>query len=170
VISAGEPIMRRLRDETGETVSLTALAGNYRIYVAEFPSMHPLRFVHEVGALAPVHAGASGRAVLSLLDAETRRSILSGTLAAYSDSTITDPDALEASIVGVQQQGYAVSYGERSAGAVGIAVPFRDPMTDAPYSLAIFMPVVRFDPSKVDGYVASLQAAVQEIAAAHVRH
>lgn len=168
VISASEPVMRRLRDDTGETVSLTALAGNYRIYVAECPSFQPLRFVHEVGALSPVHAGASGRAVLSLLDAETRRFVLSGPLEAYSDSTITDLDALEASIAEVQREGYAVSYGERSVGAVGIAVPFRDPVSDAPYSMAIFMPMVRFDPSKIDGYVAKLQAAVREIVAVNV--
>src|SRR5262249_25187556 len=47
--AAAEPMMRRLRDETGETVALFVPQGAFRLCIAEMPSNQALSFRRGVG-------------------------------------------------------------------------------------------------------------------------
>lgn len=136
--------MQALRDRLGETISLSAIAGDHRVCVQEFASFEPLRHVHEIGSEAPLYAGASGRVLLAYMPAAARARILSQEMPGLSPTTITDPDALESLSATIRETGYAISLGEKTAGSVAVAVPVRDVRPDTYFALAVFAPEVRF--------------------------
>src|SRR5262249_60818720 len=67
--TAAEPMMRRLRDETGETVALFVPEGAFRLCIAEVPSTQPLSFRRGVGYRERLTVGASGKVILAYMPA-----------------------------------------------------------------------------------------------------
>jgi len=65
IANLAQPMLRRLWDQTGETVALLVHQGNSRICVAELPSAQPLSFKRGLGYREDVTLGASGRAILA---------------------------------------------------------------------------------------------------------
>jgi IclR family acetate operon transcriptional repressor len=62
--SIGRPLLERLRDDFGETVSMHVLRGRQRVCVVEVPSPQPLRRVIPVGTAEPVTGSATGAVLL----------------------------------------------------------------------------------------------------------
>ncbi|MGH3756876.1 IclR family transcriptional regulator [Actinophytocola sp.] len=163
------PYMEALRDDIGETISLSVRTGTTRIYVAEFPSNQPMRFVHELNKREPIHTGASGRLLMAWLDDKTRNTIYRAGLERLTDVTITDVDEMEATLAETRRQGYAISYGEKSPGALGLAVPLVDPVTDVLYGLAVFAPLIRYREEQREEWIRKLRAAADQIIEARRR-
>ncbi len=116
-------LLRALRDETGETATLTALVPDGRIYLDQVEGTHEIKMTVELGRRFPLHAGSSGKCMLAFLPEETRRRTLTGPLTALTSNTVTDPDALEAELARVRELGFARSGGERQADAGSVAAP-----------------------------------------------
>ena len=55
------PLLRRLRDDVGETVNLAILRDGSLVYVDILESPSPFRMADSVGAIAPIHATALGK-------------------------------------------------------------------------------------------------------------
>jgi DNA-binding IclR family transcriptional regulator len=55
------PVLRRLRDETGESAQLFVADEGERLCVATVDSTHELRTIVPVGSRLPLHVGAAGR-------------------------------------------------------------------------------------------------------------
>ena len=64
LIVTAEPILRRLRDLTGESAQLYLRDGEHRVCVAASESAHGLRTIVSVGAVLPVEVGSAGRVLL----------------------------------------------------------------------------------------------------------
>lgn len=60
-----QPVMRRIWEQTGETVALFVPQGAYRLCIAELPSAQPLSFKRGAGYQERILLGASGRAILA---------------------------------------------------------------------------------------------------------
>src|SRR5262245_65352556 len=60
-------MMRRLRDETGETVALFVPQGAFRLCIAEVPSNQALSFRRGVGYRERLTVGASGKVILAYM-------------------------------------------------------------------------------------------------------
>ncbi|WP_216893900.1 IclR family transcriptional regulator [Nocardia alni] len=116
-------LLRALRDETGETATLTALVPDGRIYLDQVEGTHEIKMTVELGRRFPLHAGSSGKCMLAFLPEETRRRTLAGPLTALTSNTVTDPDDLEAELTLVRELGFARSGGERQADAGSVAAP-----------------------------------------------
>jgi DNA-binding IclR family transcriptional regulator len=145
----GRPVMRELVNECAETVCLAAYEPAHKAItpLAVEECDHPLRYTIEIGALWPLHAGASGKAILAYLaEAEIEGVIGEGDLEALTDRTVTDPEQLAEDLEVVQRQGYAFSRGERIAEAVGIAAPLFNAANKVAGCLAITIPSHRFVP------------------------
>lgn len=119
------PVLRRLRDETGETSNLGIYDGGRRamMLIASVESEHAVRNVRPLHTWMPVHGGASGRALLAFLPDEERDAVVADGLAAVTAATVTDRAALLANLAAVRREGYALSRGERVPGGVGVAAP-----------------------------------------------
>lgn len=121
--SAALEVLRRLRDETGETATLTSLLPNGRVYLDQFEGVHEIKMRVELGRRFPLHAGSSGKCLLAFLPAAERDRVLAGGLAALTPDTVTDPAALRGELQEIRARGYAVSAGERQADAASVAAP-----------------------------------------------
>jgi len=120
------PMMTRLRDETRETLILGKLVTNRVLYLDVVESTETVRYSALAGQFKPIHAAASGKALISVFSPEERRAFIARlTLDRRSPSTITDPDELERNITDGIARGYQISRGENAPDATSIAVPVR---------------------------------------------
>lgn len=116
------------------------------VFVAAEHSMKPIRYVVELGSLAPLHAGAAGKAVLAHVDESVAARVV---LERHAAATLTDPELLRADLAAVRERGYALSVGERIEEAAGVAAPvFRNGVVAG--ALTVTLPRYRFDPALAD--------------------
>ncbi len=135
------PVVRRLSEDLGELVHASLLQGDALspIFFAD-PRRHGVQVHFNLSDLLPLHATSSGVAVLAFCPKEQRARILNGTLTAYTDTTVTDPEKLRARIEeahGTGIAGMAQTYdaevssqavalyasGDRPVGALSVSVP-----------------------------------------------
>jgi IclR family acetate operon transcriptional repressor len=156
------PIMTTLREASEETVTLSSLLGRERIYVDQLVSPHEIKMSVELGRPYPLHAGASGKAMLAFLPAPLRESILASVLGRLTDRTITDRHALESELVMVRELGTAASRGERQTGAASVAAPIFDGQMVIG-SMSVCGPEYRFDDAAVTRYRILVKNAAAQI-------
>jgi DNA-binding IclR family transcriptional regulator len=143
--TAAVPILRRLREMTGETTTVSALVGMRRAYIDQVLGVRDIRMVVELGATFPLHAGASSRAILAFAPESVRQYVLAGSLERLTALTITDPNRLASELDQVRSVGYATSYGERASDAASVAAPIFDSHSEVVGSLSICGPATRFN-------------------------
>lgn len=118
--SAALPLLRRLRDELGETATLSTPVPHGRVYLDQVIGTHEITMSVELGRRFPLHAGSSGKCMLAFLDATA---VLAEPLEALTPTTIVDPDALRAELARIRERGFAASAGERQRDAGSVAAP-----------------------------------------------
>jgi DNA-binding IclR family transcriptional regulator len=137
--TVAEPVLRRIWEETRETVALFVPQGNLRLCLTELPSPQPLNFKRGAGYTERIVLGATGRAILAYMEptVEQLRSYVQGTQVNLKD--------LEAELAATRKRGYSTSRSELISGAVGIAVPFFGRDSGVAGSIGVFGPEVRLD-------------------------
>jgi DNA-binding IclR family transcriptional regulator len=115
--------MRRLSDDTSETATLSIRSGWTRVYIDQVTPPRDIKMVVPLGRPFPLHAGGSSKALLAFLTREEQETYLEMPLAALTPLTVTDPDELRKQLVTIRQRGYAITMGERQAGAAAVAAP-----------------------------------------------
>jgi DNA-binding IclR family transcriptional regulator len=158
--------LRRLHEETRETVTLTALVPGGRAYIDQIVSTHEVKMTVDLGRRFPLHAGSSGTCILAFLPEERREDILATTLTALTGSTQTDPDALRGELKAIRELGYASSRGERQADAGSVASPVFDLDGNVLGSVSVCGPRSRFTPQFVNACAPRVVAAARHISAA----
>jgi IclR family acetate operon transcriptional repressor len=145
--AAAQPMMRRLRQHTGETVAVFIPDGNFRVCIAELASEQPLSFKRGVGYRERIMLGASGRAILAHLPHGVT------SLEAYANDfpagSSIDLKRYAHELKQTRKRGYAVSRSELTEGAVAMAAPFFGSNGHVNGSLAVFGPTVRLDNARV---------------------
>jgi len=139
------PYMVALRDSLGETIVLSLPSSEGVTPVEQIPSLHEMRMTQELGRRYPLHAGATGRLVLSYLPEPERGKVLSSRLSAFTASTITDPELLRRLLAHVRKLGLAMSRGERVAGVIAAAAPVWGHAGELEAALTVMGPDSRFD-------------------------
>lgn len=121
--SVALPLLRALRDETRETVTLSTPVPHGRVYLDQVVGLHEIKMTVELGRRFPLHAGSSGKCMLAFLDLAERDAVLAGPLPALTAHTPVDAAALRVELDRVVAAGYAVSAGERQSDAGSVAAP-----------------------------------------------
>lgn len=120
---AKEPL-RRLSERTYETSTLSIRARHVRIYIDQVTPPRDVKMEVLVGEPFPLHAGASSKAFLAFMKPDEQDAYLSsGSLTALTDHTVVDVSHLRDELRIIRERGYAVSFGERQAGAASVAAP-----------------------------------------------
>lgn len=140
------PHLHALRERTGETATLTLLSGEMRLYVDQVESRQPVRQSIQIGSSAPLYVGGTSKAMLAFLPVERRRRVLESAVGATrADGTPVDVATLRAEIDTIRTLGYAISQGERIAGATSVAAPIFDGQGDVIGSMSVAGVTVRQD-------------------------
>lgn len=116
------PLLAELAESTGESVNLGIRAGRDVQVVLDVPSSQPLRFDQVPGSRVPLHASAMGKCLLAAADDLESEVAALGELAAYTDRTVVDAEALLADLRGVRDRGWALNDEERNPGVRALAV------------------------------------------------
>jgi DNA-binding IclR family transcriptional regulator len=115
-----------LSQATGETATLSVLAGNRRVYVDQATPDREVIMSVSIGIPFPLHAGASSKAFLAFLPPDQVDAYLNGSLDRLTDATITDERKLRRELKLIQKRGWAESVAERQSGAASVAAPILD--------------------------------------------
>jgi DNA-binding IclR family transcriptional regulator len=141
VRSLAAPTLRRLRDRTRETATLSVLVGNRRIYLDQYESPQEVKMVIEIGPQFPLHSGASSRSILAFLP----QAFIDEVVAELVDVRPTvDVEEYLSGLALVREQGYATSLNERNTGAASIAAPFFDASGNVLGSISSSGPAARY--------------------------
>ena len=157
------PILRRLREETLETTTLSVLVGHHRIYLDQFESRQEVKMVVELGPRFPLHSGASSRSILAFLPDPFIAEAVRHLQAVDPDF---DTDAYRKELEQVHAKRFAVSLNERNTGAAAIAAPFFDAAGNVMGSISSCGPVFRYGKEGHEDHVRLVIDAARAITAA----
>ncbi|BFT31088.1 IclR family transcriptional regulator C-terminal domain-containing protein [Alteromonas sp. D210916BOD_24] len=119
--------LQRVRDETGDSSSISVLSGEDILYLAHIPTNRHIRLNAGVGTRFPAHATSMGKVMLAHLPGDKLDDYLHrAELKRFTDLTVTSPDTLRKQLVEIREKGYCSVLSELDYGLVSIAVPVYD--------------------------------------------
>lgn len=161
VLQRVRPVLEAVREETGETVTLSKIQGTRLIYLLVLDSPQVIRPALTAGTLRPLHSTATGKALLGTLDESSRKSLLEEAgLARLTPKTIVSRSKLEAQIRESLERGWFRNDGESVQELSGIAVPLK--ISSDAYAITVMGPSYRMD-GKQERFAHVLMGAAQAI-------
>ncbi len=160
-----EPIVEQLCNATQETALMALLLpGELRMFFSHIASpKHPMRYAIEANRSYSLAWGASGRAILALLTAEEIDTVIRRAEPSPLDGRPLDEQELRASLATIRRQGWALTNGQRSAGAFGVAVPIYGANGKVCADVTLTIPDFRFSTHDLGGLLELLRNAAAEI-------
>lgn len=147
------PRLEQLVTTAGETATLSVRTGWCRTYVDQVLSPHEIRMSITLGTSHPLHAGSSSKVILAhLSDSEIDQYLRMPRRERLTPHTITNEAELREELVWVRTHGYAVSAGERQAGASSVAAPVHRATGEVFGSVSLCVPQDRFSAAAAQDY------------------
>lgn len=142
---ARHQILRRVAEESGETVNLVIQQDAGMFYLDRVETDWPFRVQLPIGTNVPFHCTASGKTFMASLSRSARESFVSNlVLERHSANTIVDAPSLLDQLTDIRRLGYALDDQEFFDGMIALAVPVRDTAGRFLAALAIHGPIQRF--------------------------
>jgi len=161
--------MKEVVDATGETCVLSVyMAKERKCMVGKvIYGPHPLRYESEVYRVTPLPFGATGKGILAFLpDSVIGEVLASGDPSPITGKSVVDTPSLRRELMRFRKQGYAITRGQRTAGAVGLSAPVFDRSGNVLAALCITIPDTRFDERKEKTFAAALLKQSRRLSAA----
>ena len=156
-------LLDRISQLCEETVAFTFYEAGEAIYMDKRDGTHSLRTHSRIGHRAPLHAGASGKAILAFLPQEEAAELMSReSLKKFTEHTIVDACELEADLAQIRQRGYVISVEEIDIGTMGIGVPLLNWDGYPVGAISVSGPCLRFDDAKKADIITLLQETVKD--------
>lgn len=153
-----DPILSRLRDDTGETAYLSVLQGEEVVYLLAYESYRKVRVSSQVGMRFPAHITAPGKVELAYLP---ELPYYKHPLRRQTDPTQADLRRLERELEKIRSQGYAVDEGKLDPrldpDVITIAAPVFDASGKTVGAISIAGPAYRLGVERI------LQQAIEDV-------
>jgi IclR family acetate operon transcriptional repressor len=163
LVGLARPHMRRLMEDSGETVNLAIEDEGEAVYLAQVECRQMMRAFARPGSRVPLHCSAVGKAILSAVSDKWLSKILHQRgMPRLTVKTITSPARLRAELERARVVGYAVDDEEHAVGLRCISAPIFDETGGVIAAVSASGPLARI----VDERVAQLSALVLETARA----
>lgn len=108
IVEIFRPLIVKLNNDCGETVDFAVLGNDKAVVGDQIPGVHRLVAVTAIGSSLPLHASASGKALLAELAPNELASLRKRyRFVRFTENTIMDWAALEAEIAQVRRDGIA---------------------------------------------------------------
>lgn len=118
------PPLQHVRDETGDSASLSVLSGHDILYVAHVSTDRRFRLAAHVGTQFPFHVTSMGRSIVAFLDEDARADLLDDApFERFTEHSLTERSAIEERLGQVAARGYDSALDELDYGIVSVAVP-----------------------------------------------
>jgi DNA-binding IclR family transcriptional regulator len=159
------PHLRALNELTGETVHLALYADGEVTYLDRLESTHPVGPISRIGARAPAHCVATGRAILAHAPDTEIDALMSRGVEAHTARTPATREAIDADRALVRERGYAVNEASWREGICGVAAPIRGFSGDVVASVGVCLPAERFSASVRPQLIGHAVEAAERISA-----
>lgn len=160
------PSLKKLSEQTGETVHLVRREGTEAVYIDKVESnVSSIRMVSRVGSRVPLYCSGVGKALLAeLTDEEIREVWEASDVRRLTPYTITSLDELMERMKTVRAAGYAIDDEENEEGVRCVAVSLPDYHKEPVYALSISAPVGRMGQERMEELERDVLAFKQELA------
>lgn len=156
------PALEELSRRTRESANLFVRAGAFVHFVASWAGDQRFRVGTREGMTLPAHLTSGGLVLLSQLPDDEVRDVLTQAVWGEHDPQRPDPDAVIAELQRVRAAGFAFARSLSEEGVAALAVPVTVPGI-TPAAISLSLPAVRFDPRRVDRWVAELRRTAAQI-------
>jgi DNA-binding IclR family transcriptional regulator len=119
------PRLRRLCEDTRESVQLAVFDSGYVVYVDKVDSQQPLKAITSIGSRLPASVTSTGKAMLAWLPTLALDQAVEH-VKRFTPITMTKRRDIERDLEETRDRGYSVNRGEFRLGVCGIAAPVRD--------------------------------------------
>ena len=127
MVEVAQPILQRLRDETGLSSHMAIRDKREIVYVSRFPARSTIASSVNIGTRFPVHATIMGRMTIFEMDDKELADLFgTGPLERFTPQTPITLEGLKALLAEDRKRGYAVSRAFFETGVSAIAAPVRD--------------------------------------------
>jgi DNA-binding IclR family transcriptional regulator len=123
VVSAARDDMAKLRDRTGQAVTLTTLVDDRVVVLELFHGHSIVEFGTRPGTVLDLHASAHGKVALAFGPPGLLERCLAKPLKIWTPQTIGTRAALERAVAEVQGRGWATAANQVLTGVNGLAAP-----------------------------------------------
>ncbi len=162
VRQVARPHLEALVGATGETATLHVPGEDDAVTVDFVPSAHYIQHVTQLGRPSIAHATSAGKVMLAF----SGRPLPTGTLRAFTPSTITTRARLAGEVERVRSQGFAEAFEEREPGLNAVAAPVWSSSGALAAIVALQGPTSRFGRAQVKAAVAPLLEQARSISLA----
>lgn len=166
VIAMARLHMRRLMEESGETVNLAVEDQGEAIYLSQVECRQMMRAIAKPGGRVLLHCSGVGKALLAAMpDAEVGKILQRRGLPRAADKTIDTPAKLREELQKIRGQGYAFDDEENAVGLRCVAAVIRDEFGHPLAGLSLSGPMARITDERVPLLGAMVIRAAADITA-----
>ena len=160
------PHMRRLMEDSGETVNLAIEDQGAAVYLAQVECRQMMRAFARPGTRVPLHCSGVGKAILSgVSDKALTRILQQQGMPRLTVKTITTPAALRADLARTRAAGYTLDDEEHAVGLRCLAAPIFDETGDVVAAVSASGPMARVTDERLEPLGALVLAAARAISA-----
>lgn len=158
------PIMKKVSEQTGETIFLTWLFEMECVHVEMAESSQSIKFSVSVGSRTPLHAGASNTVIMAYLPRELQEQVVEKGLTPLTEHTVVEREHLYQKLDVIKQQGWCFSVGEFAKEVFGLSVPLFNKRREIVGSMTIAGPVSRApEGERLSGMLSVLKEGQREV-------
>lgn len=155
--------MRRIRDTTGETVTLAVPSGRTAVTVSGMRGRGTLARSVPIGRVIPLHISPAARAILAYLPDAAITDYLEQPLERFTESTLVEPEEIWREVKSIRERGYATSLGDHWRGTHGAAFPVLASDGYPHGSITVGGPVERLTPQRLDEVLPNVRESMDEL-------
>jgi DNA-binding IclR family transcriptional regulator len=149
VHAAAKRYLAILNAESGETVHLAVLSDFKLTYVDKLDGRRSIRVFGEIGRAAPLHATATGKALLAYGSPEFVEQLIARSLESYTSLTKSDPAELNRDLQETRERGYSINHGEWHVDVGGVGAPIFNYAGETEAAFGISFPIAASDDSRI---------------------
>jgi DNA-binding IclR family transcriptional regulator len=164
IVTLSRPTMRRLADDTGESVALFNLDGESSFCLAREYGTSRLVFAIQEGDHMQLHASAAGRVLMAYGSDELRDKVLGvKRLERFTPTTVISKSKIRKELKEIQKRGYDINRGERELEVAALAAPIFNHDRKIEAALAVVGPVQRFSDEHIPDILKKLLESTRNI-------
>lgn len=171
IVRVVEPFVKRLCEETGETVNVSIRDAErtneyYSLLVhQEVKRGQALGVSQSLGSSTPCYYSAVGKALLAYSEDLSEERVRQGEFLRFTEHSITDPETMLRELEVIRRQGYALDNEEQEKGLFCVACPVFDRQKRIKAAVSVSGYVARIKEIGIERIVEKLQPVCREIGA-----
>jgi DNA-binding IclR family transcriptional regulator len=163
IVAAARDEMTRLRDRTGQAVTLGTLVDDQIVILELFHGAAIVDFGTRPGTILELHASAYGKVALAFGPAGLLERCLARPRKAWTPHTLCSRAALERAVAEVRRRGWATAANEAIVGVNGLVAPIFDHRGDYAGAIAIAGSVQQIPATPTPAQIAAVTGAAANI-------